>query len=56
MAYNKRRGAPLRLILGVIVIGAAALVGGVYYLAGKAESDRPEQREIRVEAQNVGPF
>lgn len=56
MAYGRRRGAPLKLILGVIVVGAIALVGGVYYLAGKAESNRPEQHEIRVEAQNVGPF
>lgn len=56
MAYGRRRGAPVKLILGVIVIAAIAMVGGVFYLAGKAESNRPEFREIRVEAQNVGPF
>lgn len=56
MPYARRRGPPIRLILGLIVVAIAALVGGVFYYAGKAEENRPEQREIRVEAQNVGPF
>lgn len=56
MPYSRRRGPPVRLILGAIVVTAAAIVGGVYYLAGQAEANRPEQREIRIEAENVGPF
>lgn len=49
---RRRNGPPYRLIAG----GAAvlALVGAVFWFAGQAESDRPPQTELRVEAMNVG--
>ncbi len=56
MRYNKRRGPPIRLILGSIAAVIIALVGATFWFANKAESNPPEQREIRVEATNVGPF
>jgi hypothetical protein len=53
----KRRGgsggAPIRLIAaGVVVV---ALVGAFFWFASQADSKRPPQQEIRVEATNVGP-
>lgn len=50
---RKRGGAPIRLIAaGVVVV---LLVGAVFWFASKAESNKPAQQEIRVEATNVGP-
>jgi hypothetical protein len=51
---NKRRGGlPIRLIgAGVVVL---LLIAALFWFAGQAESNRPVQHEIRVEATNVGP-
>jgi hypothetical protein len=50
---NRRRsGPPIRLIAaGAVVLG---LVAAVFWFSGQAESNRPDQTEIRVEAKNVG--
>ena len=50
---KKRGGAPIRLIAaGVAVV---LLIGAVFWLASQADSKKPVQQEIRVEATNVGP-
>lgn len=40
----------------MIIAGAAvvAVVGAVFFFAGQAESRRPEPKEIRIPATNVG--
>jgi cell division protein FtsN len=56
--YGRRRGGMavspkmLAIIAGVVVV---VLVGAAFYFAGQAESKKPLQVEIRVEATNVGP-
>ena len=50
-----RGGPPVKLIgilAGVILVG---LVVAVFWFSGQAESHKPQQTEIRVEATNVGP-
>jgi ABC-type transporter Mla subunit MlaD len=41
----------IMIIAGVVVV---LLVGAVFWLAGQAESRKPEQTEIRAPATNVG--
>ncbi len=55
--FSRRRGRGPSLKLVGILAGVAFLgfVGAVFYYSGQAESRRPEQVEIRVEATNVGP-
>ena len=50
---KKRGGAPIRLIAAGVV--AVLLIGAVFWFAGQADSKKPVQQEIRVEATNVGP-
>ena len=56
--YGRRRGGGLSLAPKVIMIIAGlalvVVVGAVFFFAGQAESRRPEQKEIRVPATNVG--
>ena len=50
-----RGGPPVRLIAifgGIVVVG---LVVALFWFSGQAESHKPQQTEIRVEATNVGP-
>ncbi len=50
---KKRGGAPIRLIAaGVAVV---LVIGAVFWFASQADSKKPAQQEIRVEATNVGP-
>ena len=50
---KKRGGAPIRLIAaGVAVV---LVIGAVFWFANQADSKKPVQQEIRVEATNVGP-
>mgnify|MGYP000583497659 CR=1 FL=1 len=44
----------IKLILLAIVV--AAIVGGVFYFAHKAETSAPEPQEMRMEAKNVDLF
>ena len=55
MRYRKRRGPPMRLILGGLAALVVALTAAVFWYSHKAESNPPEQRDIRVEATNVIP-
>lgn len=50
---SRRKRPPFLLIGGGVVL--AALIGAVFWFANVAEQNRPEPRDIRVEAQNVGP-
>ncbi|MDZ4760055.1 MAG: hypothetical protein SGJ21_03165 [Alphaproteobacteria bacterium] len=50
---RKRGGPPVRLIAAGVVL--VSLVGAVFWFSMQAESNAPVQREIRVEATNVGP-
>jgi hypothetical protein len=56
--YGRRRGGGLALSPKVIMILAGValvvIVGAIFFFAGQAESRRPEQKEIRVPAANVG--
>ena len=42
----------IAIVAGVVFV---AFVGAVFWFSGQAESRKPEQTEIRVEATNVGP-
>lgn len=55
--YGRRRGSGLSPKMIMIIAGAAlvVLVGAVFWLAGQAESRKPEQTTITVPATNVGP-
>lgn len=54
--FSRRRG-PMPLKLYAILGGVALVVilGALFYFAGQAESRKPEQVEVRVPAENVGP-
>jgi hypothetical protein len=56
--YGRRRGGGLTLSPKVIMIIAGValvvVVGAIFFFSGQAESRRPEQKEIRVPATNVG--
>ncbi len=53
---GRRRGGglPIRLIGVLAGVALLAIGGGVIWFAGQAEKNAPEQREIRIEATNVG--
>jgi ABC-type transporter Mla subunit MlaD len=55
-SFGRRRSGPsprlVAILAGVVLV---ALVGAVFWLSGQAESRKPEQVEIRVEATNVAP-
>jgi Tfp pilus assembly protein PilO len=55
--FSRRRssGPPLKLVVILLAVIFVAFVGGVFWYSGQAESRKPEQAEIRVEATNVGP-
>lgn len=43
-------------LIGILAgIGVVLLVVALFWFSGQAESHKPEQTEIRVEATNVGP-
>ncbi|HEY7797422.1 MAG TPA: hypothetical protein VIA80_01550 [Hyphomonadaceae bacterium] len=54
--FSRRRSGPSAKTIGIIA-GAVfvVFVGAVFWFSGQAESRKPEQAEIRVEATNVGP-
>lgn len=54
--FSRRRAGPSPKTIGIIA-GAVfvVFVGAVFWFSGQAESRKPEQTEIRVEATNVGP-
>jgi hypothetical protein len=54
--FSRRRSGPSAKTIGIIA-GAVfvVFVGAVFWFSGQAESRKPEQTEIRVEATNVGP-
>ena len=55
-SYGRRRsGPPVKLIGILAAVGVVALIGLLFWASGQAESRKPEQAEIRVEAINVGP-
>jgi ABC-type transporter Mla subunit MlaD len=42
-------------LVGILVgIGLVVIIGALFFFAGQAESRKPEQKEIRVPATNVG--
>lgn len=54
--FSRRRGpAPVKLyaIIGGIVL--VVLVAALFWFAGQADSRKPEQVEVRVPAENIGP-
>ena len=55
--FSRRRGSgpPLKLIGILAAVAFVGFVGAVFWFSGQAESRRPEQVEIRVEATNAGP-
>jgi ABC-type transporter Mla subunit MlaD len=52
---RRRSGLSPRLVAILAGVVLVALVGAVFWLSGQAESRKPEQVEIRVEATNVAP-
>ncbi len=52
---RRRSGLPGKLIGILALVGLVLVVGGVFWFSGQAESNKPPQTEIRVEATNVGP-
>ena len=55
-SYGRRRsGLNIRLIGILAGIGLVVVIGVLFWASGQAESRKPEQVEIRVEATNVGP-
>lgn len=56
--YGRRRGGGLalspRAIMIIAGLALVVIVGAIFFFAGQAESRRPEQKEIRVPATNVG--
>ena len=54
--FSRRRGGLSTRTIGIIVaVVIVAAVGAVFWFSGQAESRKPEQTEITVEATNVGP-
>jgi len=45
----------MKLIGILVAVGLVVLIGVVFWASGQAESRKPEQTEIRVEATNVSP-
>lgn len=55
-SYGRRRSGPSMKLIGILAgIGLVVIVGVLFWASGQAESRKPEQTEIRVEATNVGP-
>jgi hypothetical protein len=56
-SFGRRRGGGLspRMIAILAAVALVVLAGAVFWLSGQAESRKPEQKEIRVEATNVTP-
>lgn len=43
-------------VVGILVaVGVVVVIGALFYLSGQAESKKPPQTEISVEATNVTP-
>jgi len=43
-------------VVGILVaVGVVAVIGALFYFSGQAESKKPPQTEISVEATNVTP-
>lgn len=55
-SYGRRRSGPNMKLIGILAaIGLVVIVGIIFWASGQAESRKPQQTEIRVEATNVGP-
>lgn len=56
--YGRRRGGGIalspRMIIIIAGVALVLIVGLIFWFAGQAESRKPEQKEIRVPATNVG--
>lgn len=54
--FSRRRSALPGKVIGIgSIVLLIVLVVGVFWFSGQAESRKPEQKEIRVEATNVAP-
>lgn len=53
MMRSRRKRPPLALLAGGAVL--AGLVGALFWFAAQADRLEPELRDIRMEAENVGP-
>lgn len=55
-SYGRRRRGPNVKLIGILAgVGLVVIVGVLFWASGQAESRKPEQTEIRVEATNVAP-
>jgi len=55
-SYGRRRSRPPLKLIGILAaVGIVILIGILFWASGQAESRKPAQTEIRVEAKNVGP-
>lgn len=53
--FSRRRQPMSMKLIGIIAgIVLVVIVGALFFFAGQAESRKPEQKEIRVPATNVG--
>ena len=54
--FSRRRSGPPMKLIGILAgVFVVLLIVAVFWFSGQAESHKPEQTEIRVEATNVGP-
>jgi hypothetical protein len=55
-SYGRRRRGPSMRLIGILAaIGLVVILAILFWASGQAESRKPVQQEIRVEATNVGP-
>ncbi len=53
--FSRRRQPMSMKLIGILAgIALVVIVGALFFFAGQAESRKPEQKEIRVPATNVG--
>jgi ABC-type transporter Mla subunit MlaD len=55
--FSRRRGGGIPLnVIGILAgVGLVIIVGALFWFSSQAESRKPAQTEITVEATNVGP-
>jgi hypothetical protein len=52
---RRRSGIPMNVVGILLAVGVVVVIGALFYLSGQAESKKPPQTEITVEATNVAP-
>ena len=52
---RRRSGIPMNVVGILLVVGVVVVIGAMFYFSGQAESKKPPQTEITVEATNVAP-